>query len=188
VTDLVERIETTRYLGAEFLVWLWFKSEVFQGEWLRQDESALELWLDSQMVMQSTSDKNERTVLRGLAPSASPEAKLALVRGKVPLKARVCITHDNQEFSFLFDAPSFSLGSLKVPAVLVDEEDQQFYERMQLVEHVEDLWHELYSEFLALRLSSHWDGEVLPAFEDWAVGGEGMTARKYLALVAKVQK
>jgi len=188
VTDLVERIETTRFLGPEFLVWLWFKSEVFEGEWQRPDDSQIELWLDSQMVLQSNSDKNERTVLRGLAPSATPEAKLALVRGKVPLRARVCITHENQEFSLVFDAPSFSMGSLKVPALLVEAEDETFYERMRLIEHVEDLWNELYTEFLSLRLSSQWQSVMLPALEDWAVGGEGMTQRKYRSLLEYVSK
>ena len=29
--DLVDRIERGRYLGREFLVWLWFESNVQQG-------------------------------------------------------------------------------------------------------------------------------------------------------------
>jgi hypothetical protein len=92
MTDLVERIETTRFLGPEFLTWFWFKSELFEGNLSRPDGSALEGWLDAQLLMQSASDKRERTRLYGLAPSASPEAKLSLLRGKWPMQARVCLT------------------------------------------------------------------------------------------------
>jgi hypothetical protein len=186
--DLVERIETTRFVGVEFLAWLWFKTELFEGTLQAADKSALELWLDAQLMLQSVSDKNERTLLRGLAPSATREAKLALLSGKVPLRARVCLRHEEQDFSFVFDAVSFSMGSIKLPVVLIQEEDEGFFERMRLLEHLDDLWRELYAEFLSLRLSELWESDLVPALRAWAEGKESLSTRAYRGVLQRASK
>ncbi len=186
--DLVERIETTRFVGVEFLTWLWFKTELFEGTLQAADRSSLELWLDAQLLMQSVSDRNERTQFKGIAPSGTREAKLALLSGKVPLRARICLTHDEQDYSFVFDALSLSMGTVKLPTVLVKEEDEGFFERMRLLEHLDDLWQEQYREFLTLRLSSLWEAELVPALLAWANGKEALSERAYRGLLQRAGK
>ena len=92
--DLVERIETTRFLGSEFLVWLWFTTELFEGELELRDGTVLSVWLEAQLSMKSASDAGERIQFTGVAPSTTSEAKLALRRGKLPVRARVCLRQD----------------------------------------------------------------------------------------------
>jgi hypothetical protein len=186
--NLVERIETTRFLGSEFLCWLWFKTELFEGELERPDKSTIEVWLDSQLVLQAANDKNERTTLKGVAPSATKEARLALVCGKSPLRARVCMTSENQEFSFIFDALSFSMGAVNLPQVLLDEDDDAFFERMRLLERLDEMWRELYAEFLGLRVSTFWRDEFVPALREWSKGNEPMTTRGYRGLLQRATK
>lgn len=184
--DLVERIETTRFLGTEFLTWLWFESELLEGNLERPDGSALELWLDSQLLLAAPNDKTERTALVGIAPSGGREAKLALLSGKAPQRARLCITHDQKEFSLAFDAATFSMGSVNLPALLVEDQVEAFVERMHLLELLDELWSELYRRFLVLRLSKAWEAELLPALRGWAQGEEPLSARSYRALLRKL--
>ena len=89
--DLVERVENTRFLGREFLVWLWFKSELHEAEFSRADGSPFELWLDSQLGMRYMYEPTERIAFKGVAPAARVEAKLALRHGWLPVKARICV-------------------------------------------------------------------------------------------------
>jgi hypothetical protein len=180
--DLAERIEKTRFLGQEFLVWLWFKTELFEGTLTTSSGRSVEAWLDTQLVLESVTDSRERTILRGAAPSASHEAKLALLCGKLPLSARVCLGFDNRDFAFVFDARSFSMGSVALPELVTEVDDERFDERMQLLDGLFEVWYELYLEFLELRRSMVWKREYAAALVAWARGDDGFTKASYRSL------
>lgn len=186
--DLVERIETTRFLGPEYLTWLWFKSELFEGDVQTLSEVSLAVWLDAQLLLQSVSDQQERTQLRGVAPSATQEAKLALLCGKVPLRARICLTYQEQDYTLVFDAPTFAMSTVKLPTVLTEAQGEEFFERMRLLEQLDDLFRELYQEFLSIRLTPLWQAEMLPALVAWANGKEQLTSRAYRGLLKRATK
>jgi hypothetical protein len=186
VRDLVERVETTRFLGSEFLVWLWFKTELFDTELELPDGTQLSVWLDSQLAMKSASDAGERIQFTGVAPSASSEAKLALRLGKLPVRARVCLRQDPEDFSCVYDAETFSFGSVKLPALIAEPGDEQFRERVTMLERFDRLWNGLYAEFLSLRLSPAWERDLVPAVKAWAAGAPKLTVTAYRAIMRKV--
>lgn len=183
--DLVERIETTRFLGSEFLVWLWFTTELFETELELRDGTALSVWLEAQLWMKGASDGGERIHFTGVAPSTTSEAKLALRRGKLPVRARVCLRQDPEDFSCVYDAESFSFGSVKVPALIAEPGDEQFRERVTMLERFDQLWNSLYAEFLKLRLSPAWESVLLPAVKAWAAGSPTLTTKSYRAMLRK---
>lgn len=180
--DLVERVETTRFVGSEFLVWLWFKTELFESE-LQLEGRSVSVWLDSQLLMKSASDATERIQFNGVAPSSTAEAKLALRLGKLPARARVCLRVDPEDFSCVFDAETFSFGSVKLPATISEPGDEQFRERVAMLERFDQLWTALYQEFLRLRLLPTWDREFVPAVKAWAAGSPKLTPAGYRALL-----
>lgn len=185
--DLVERIETTRFAGSEFLVWLWFKAELFEGEFTLPSGAPLQLWLDSQLLLRSASDGQERIQFTGVAPSASEEAKLALRFDKHPIRARVSLRVEQFEYSLVFDADTFSFGSVKIPALLTEDGDDAFQERIALLDRLDAVWNSLYEEFLALRLAKAWEQEFVPAVGAWARGVPKLTATGYRAMLKRTR-
>ena len=83
--SLAELIEQRRFVGREFLVWLWFESELFEGRFELQGIGPSEIWLESQMTLVQ---EKEQSRLKGAAPSSAPEAHEALRQGKLPSQAR----------------------------------------------------------------------------------------------------
>jgi hypothetical protein len=165
--DLVDLIEKRRFVGQEFLVFLWFESELFEGRFDVPGFGPAELWLEGQITL--TQDK-EQSKLKGSAPSAAPEAHEALRQGKLPTQARVRISRGELEYAFLFTADKFALSAVKLPSLVKEETDEQFYERMYLLEELESLLGALYGEFLALRLSTLWETDAMPAIRAWVRG------------------
>jgi len=184
--DLVERIETTRFVGSEFLVWLWFTTELFETELELRDGTQLSVWLDSQLAMKGANDASERIQFVGVAPSATREAKLALRLGKLPVRARVCLRQDPEDFSCVYDAETFSFGAVKLPAVISEPGEEQFLERVAMLERFDGLWNGLYEEFLTLRLSSAWEKRLVPAVKSWAAGAATMTTSVYREMMRKL--
>ncbi len=185
--ELVERVETTRFLGTEFLAWLWFKAEALEATIKRADGSPMELWLDSSLELRSMSDAAERIVFRGVAPTATPEAKLSLSQNKWPVRARITITYEGQEFSFTFDAPTYSLAAVKLPQVINDDSHEAYLERLRLLELLFTLLDEQYEEFLTVRLSPLWDGEVIELLRAWLSKAELPSARALAGLVRRAR-
>jgi hypothetical protein len=183
--DMMERVETTRFLGNEFLTWLWFTSETAEGRVKLGAKKELELWLDRSLELRSRVEGSERLTLQGMAPTATPEARQALKQDKLPHKARINVRVDEQDFAFVLTAPMFALSAATLPAVLSKQDaDEMFLERMRLLEQLENALDALYAKFLRGRLSSKWSTQLLPALHAWVGEDRQLTAAAYSNLVA----
>ncbi len=166
--SLAACIETRRFLGREFLVWLWFESELFEQKFSIDGFGECELWFEKSLVLESLTEAGkERATLSGVAPSGGPEAREALRQGKMPVKAKLAVKRDEQDFAFALDADSLSLSGAKIPALLKGEGDDPFHERITLIEELEGAIESLYREFLVARLQAGWDKAVVPAIRAW---------------------
>ena len=181
--DLVDLIEKRRFLGREFLVFLWFESELFDGQIPVDGFGPCELRLEKWITL--SCDK-EQARLKGVMPSADPEAHQALRQGKLPAQARLRVTVGELEYAFSFQADTLALAAVKIPSVVKDEADEQFYERMYLVEELESLVAALYAKFIAIRLSTAWEQQVLPAIRAWVRGEPTMHHDVYAKLRARI--
>lgn len=185
---VAERVEGTRFLGPEFIVWLWFKIELFEAQWARPGGGTLQIVLDSQLSFASIVDQQERTTLKGINPSATKEAKMAVLCGKMPVSAKVSLTLDEtQDFSFVLDGRGFSFSSVKLPQTVTDKEEQ-FFDRMQLLDALHVVFGELYEEFVTLRTSTLWEREFVPCARRWTQGESSLSAQTYTNLLKRARK
>jgi hypothetical protein len=169
--DPLQRIESTRFLGPEFLLWLWVRGELTTAS-LHLDDSddALDVWLDRQLAFESPIDKNERVTVRGMAPADSDEAREAVRAGKLPVLAHIVLRGSSRDFLCGLVAPRFGITGAKVPAVLKDEPGEAFLDRMALCEELFGVLDSLYRAFLRERLSDTWASGWEPAIAAWANG------------------
>lgn len=204
--QLVDRIEKRRFVGREFLLWLWFETELFDATFSTPQHGSFGLWLEKKL---SLSANKEKTSISSISPGYTKQAKAALLAGQLPDAAGLRIAWRDDETGFMFKAERLSIGGLRIrppapeeaePNALVelapkrkpkkgkgksrdrdDEAHESFYERMHLTEEFESLLESLYATFKALRLSEDWERVVLPLLRAWA-HGEELEAEAYTAL------
>jgi hypothetical protein len=181
--DLVDRIETTRFLGGEFVLWLWFSRDVLDGVLPIPGQGAVELALESALLLIDPLADQERVNIRGFDPLASLEAEHALLRGKLPRKVSLRLGFQQSEWVAVLDAATLQLSGVKLPALLSEGEEEHFHERMRLLEQLHDLIQGLYRHFLSVRLRPDWHAELLPAMRQW-LRGEVMERKDYERLHA----
>ncbi len=204
--QLLDRIEKRRFVGREFLLWLWFESEVFEGTLSTEAHGAFGMWIEKSFTL---SAGKETTRIKGAYPAGSREAKEALLRGKLPEACGLHISLHDQETSFTLKAEQMAFTGLRLPTVLggaedeapklldepgppkrskkrankaddpSDEAHEAFYERMHLTREIEGLVEALYRDFLALRLGPTWEDVVAPALLAWASGDAKVDADAY---------
>jgi len=119
--QLVDRIEKRRFVGREFLLWVWFESEIFEGTLSTKEHGSFGLWIERQIVL--SSGKAEVTRIRGAQPATSREAKEALRLGKLPELAGLHLSWREQEATFVLRAEQLALSGLSLPTVLGGAEE-----------------------------------------------------------------
>ena len=119
--QLVDRIEKRRFVGREFLLWLWFESEIFDGTLHTKEHGDFGLWIERQLVVSAS--KQEVTRIKGSYPAGSREAKEALLLGKLPDAAGLHLSWREHETSFSIKAEQMSVAGLALKTALGGEED-----------------------------------------------------------------
>jgi hypothetical protein len=168
MTDLVDRIERNRFAGREFILWLWFESELFETNLAPTGQGRVALWIENRMTLAFERDES---VLKSAMPAASPEAKEALRQGKLPKEARWRMNSGERDFAWVLRGDTLQLASVAIPIELKNKDDEVhevFYERMRLLEELSATLEALYSDFLGLRLSPAWDAEIVPMLKRFA--------------------
>jgi len=195
--QLVDLIEKRRFVGREFLLLAWMESELFESTLSTREHGSFGFWLEKKLAL---SAGQESTKITSPMPGVGRDAKEALLRGQLPESAGIRIAWKGDETSLVLAGEQFAVRSLKLTTLLdataelatgdvldemmgqrkgkpppkpkADDEDDDtpFYERMRLTRELEALLATLYRDFLTLRLSSTWDGVMVPALSRWALG------------------
>jgi hypothetical protein len=165
--DLIERIETTRFLGAELLLWLWLRAELISDPLALGELGEAEVWLDRKLTLEHVLDRTERVAVRGAQPSGSAEAREAVRNLKLPVGSRLIVRRQERDFAFDFNATRFLLGAGAVPALLKEEGDDAFLERCALIEELTSVFDALFAAFLRERLAPGWAKGWQPALMAW---------------------
>ena len=182
--DLVERIETSRFLGQEFLAWVWFSRDVTEGDIETPDLGLVDVALESQIFLADPIAIDERVTIRGADPCSSAEADQALKMGKLPVKVALRLIRNEAEWIATLDGSTLSLRSVRLPAIEAEDEEEAFVERMARLEELDDILHELYRSFLRVRLSPAWRKKILPAMCEWVQGNITLSLEEHRKLHA----
>ena len=172
--QLIEKARDYEFLGREFLVWLWFRSETREGRFSLGEAGSAELWFDGRVVLQpDENDREEKVICLG-ETSRSREARFALAEYKTVTEAKVKLRIGDSEWSFILDSTWMNFKSFKTPKVLQDVEqdpDGLFYEKFSLIQQALSAMDALFTSFITLRLSTDWEERELPALLEWIKEG-----------------
>jgi len=165
--DIITAINSTRFLGREFLTWLWYRSSNQDGVFQTSTGEAIELWFDATLTLEAQGEVKEQNVIKAEHPTETPEAHAAILTGKVVAAARLRVVSGQKQWTFGIKGETLALSSIKIPALLSREDDDQLYERFMLVEEIEDIVNGLYQQFIELRMDDdQWRPEI-QAIRTW---------------------
>ena len=166
--DLINRINHSRFFGREFLTWLWFHSDRNEGIFKQgNDKGPIEIWFDAKLVLESQGDITEQNVIKSEQPTDTDEARTSLQTGKQVVDARLRVISGQKQWTFGFKAEELAMSSLKLPALLSNEDDDQLYERFYLIEEIEEIMAGLYQDFMTMRADDERWREEVQAMRHW---------------------
>ena len=135
--QLMDQVRKSEFLGREFFLWLWFKSETSEGRFDLGEGGVAELWVDRKIVLQYDDENgSEKITCSGDNPYLK-EARFALTENKQITEIKVKLIVGDNEWSFALDSTWMNFKSFRTPKVMQDfqeDPDGLFYEKMYLVE------------------------------------------------------
>lgn len=164
----MELVEQGRFLGEEFLLWLWKQGQTEGGaSGVEGDGSAC--FVDDAIQLASERGEVKEISLRKGSPSESREAFEALSRGMRPAKVKLRILSGDMEWVFSLAAATLDMGTLKLPPSTGKAPQDRLHDRLYLLEEGAGHLERRLQRFLRLR-SEDPDG-LLESMKGWVRAG-----------------
>lgn len=166
--DLVDIISEKKFLGQEFLTWLWYKSEERGGSVLLPGTGDILLFFEKHMLLESGEGESlERLICRGLQTELQ-EARTGLRMGKKLEQARIYLAKGDYEWRLTFGATLFEYRNISLPRTVSPNEEAadplaleaKVLERVGMTEELMHTMDELFRLFLQMRVSDDWPLEL----------------------------
>jgi len=110
----LELIESGRFLGEEFILWLWHLGLTEGGTSGKDGDTSAWFVEDSIQLVSDRGDVKAISLQKG-NPAESREAFEALSRGMRPYRAKMRLLNSDMEFTFTLTAPTLDLSGLSLP-------------------------------------------------------------------------
>jgi hypothetical protein len=167
--DLVDLIAEKRFIGQEFLTWLWWKSEERGGSVEIPGFGDIVVTFEKHMLLEyGEGESSEKLICSGLQTELQ-EARTGLQIGKKLEQARIKITKSDYEYNFTLAAALMEFRSVRLPKTAETETDENgrpeevegmILERVYLFENLINTVNDLFRMFLEKRTGSGWPEEL----------------------------
>lgn len=167
--DLVDLIHEKKFLGQEFLAWLWYKSEERGGSIEVPGRGDVLVVFEKHMLLEyGEGDTNEKVICRGLQTELK-EARAGLGLAKKPEQARIRLAWGDYEFSVTLAAAIFEFRSIRLPKTVESADEGsdaaslegRILERIALFEQLTSLVDDLFRLYITIRATRLWNEELV---------------------------
>lgn len=155
-----------RWLGREFLTWIWFKTET-DGGTFDLPSSPIDIVIEDNLVMVSHDDESQSSSIKGGCPTLRPEAASALAGLMAARRAKITAARDEKTWTFTLDAETLDIKSAKLPKTEADDAYEQMAERLGFAEELSDAIAELFAHFVEVRLALDWETGEAQRMREW---------------------
>jgi hypothetical protein len=171
--DMAVAYSRYKFLGNEFLTWLWFMIETDQNGLRRYDPDLVSLNIGSRLVLENTHNNAKETVTIKGDDANLEEGLLALKKGAVVTEIHLSYKAGAQRWQFGLKGESLNISNLKLPETGPVETPEDLegvvIEKAYLVEKVIGLINTLFSHFVKLRVSNKWPDQTVSQIRKWAL-------------------
>jgi len=151
-----------RFLGQEFLIWLWCMSDTTKNRLSIEEPEQLEAYIGDKITLETlTGEDNEKVICHGQTSEMS-EAIKAINKGKKITSIEFNITVEDRDYTFTLDDKWFNFKACKTPKVTLDKEDMDgaFFEKIYFINDLMSIFKHLFDNFIQERLNASWQTKV----------------------------
>jgi hypothetical protein len=169
--DIAVAYNRYRFLGNEFLTWLWFVIENDMETLSQCDPDFVDLDVGNRMVLENRLANGKETLTIKGDAAGLEEAVLALNKGALITDLQLLYKSGPLQWSFSIKGESLSFSGMKLPESgpieSSDDVEGVILEKIYLYDKPLEFLDNLYQTFIKLRLSDAWPNTITPALKKW---------------------
>jgi hypothetical protein len=169
--DLSTAYHRYRFLGDEFLTWLWFTIEKDPNLFTSVDADCAALEIGNRIVLENRKTKSvERITIKG-DDAGLEEGRLALRKGALVSEMAMVFKTGEYQWQFSIKGESLNVNSLRTPGPTVPQGSEQIepflLERYEFINKIVVFIENTYKSFIRVRLSPQWLSKQVPSIRKW---------------------
>lgn len=173
--DVAVAYNRYRFLGNEYLTWLWYMVEKRPDRLQRMLEEPAVVEIGNRMVLENRLHENVETLTIKGDDAGLEEALLALRKGALVVELNLVLRIAEHRWQFNLKGESLNISGLKTPdtgsAETPEDREGWVLEKIYLYEKVVTLVEKTFVEFARLRTAVDWPHRWLPRLSDWVASG-----------------
>lgn len=169
--DIAVAYNRFKFLGEEFLTWLWFVIDQDPNILRKADPDLTSLEIGNRIVLEKRHKKAvERITIKG-ENAGLEEAMLALQKGALVAEMNLVYRSAEQKWQFTLKGESLNLSSMKTPIISApkssDNMEGVILEKIFLYDKILQFIEKLYKTFIKYRLSDRWQKRDVALIKKW---------------------
>ncbi|MGD9080391.1 MAG: hypothetical protein PVG96_13675 [Desulfobacterales bacterium] len=169
--DIAVAYNRFKFLGDEFLTWLWFVIDQDPAILRSADPDLTSFEIGNRIVLEKKHKKKfERITIKG-EDAGLEEAKVALQNGALVAELNLIYRSAQQKWQFTLKGESLNLSSLKTPKTALVESpgdvEESVLEKIFLYDKILQFLEKLYKTFIKLRTSNRWQNREILLIKKW---------------------
>ncbi len=156
------------FLGNEFLLWLWYHTDVVSDTLTLSDDSEVSVMMARSLTLECPRGQTGHETISHEGPTRLPEARRAIQSGKLPRKAGLTLVRHDQQYELAIHAETLAIGSAKLPNMPEDvtEPRARLDTRADQIRSLIETFDLLYEAFGQRRFGQQWI-EELACIQKW---------------------
>ncbi len=160
-----------RFLGDEFLTWLWFMVEKQPNELKILDRDLITLEIGNRIALENRRNNGIEIITIKGDDAGLEEGLLALKKGALVTDLNIVFRIAEQKWQFNIKGESLNISGLKTPETARPETKEGVegcvLEKIYLYDKIICFIESLFQRFVCLRVSGNWDNVVVPKVKNW---------------------
>ena len=166
--DLIDLIAEKKFLGQDFLTWLWYKSDERGGPVNIPGSGDVLIVFEKHLLLEyGEGDAHEKVICQGLQAELK-EARTGLAMGKKLEQARIHLVQGDYEWHLTLKGSLMEFRSVKPPKTMEQTEESddpsaieaRILDRIGMIETAVRTIDDLLRMFLEQKTSPDWDNEL----------------------------
>ena len=169
--DVAVAYNRYKFLGEEFLTWVWFLIEKDQNLIKKFDKDFIALEVGNRIVFENRREgSDERITIKGNKASLE-EGILALKKGALVTELNLVYRSGDLKWQFTIKGESLNISNLITPKTDLPESGEDIegavLEKVYLYDKALTLLNNLFKHFSKLRVSNAWQNTVVSNIKKW---------------------
>ena len=171
--DVAVSYNRYKFIGHEFLTWLWYVVDNKESDLQQFDDDQFYLEIGNRIVLENSRTEDIETITIKGNEAGMEEGLLSLKKGAIVTELNLIYRFGDHDWQFNIKGESLHMSGVKLPETgnIETKEDIEgaVLEKIYLYDQLNQIMDKIFKFFIKLRVSENWEKEHVPAMKKWII-------------------